>query len=541
MRAFALRLHRASERAVSIATASLLSPFFSGGGRGIRTPERVTPLTVFKTAAFNHSAIPPPTILADATSVSVSTPKPAAAGARRIEVVMLRMRSLSLLGCFAWLAVAQTSRTPKAAPPPGVIHSVTVEGNKLYQTSDILKVLALKPGTPATPEGFKAAQGRLLATDLFSNAAYDFRFSLGKPAQYDVTYKVSEFDQVFPLQFEELGVPDDALRSYLRTHVPLYSDKIPPTDNVLHRYASAAQQFVVETNPALKVKAYVSPDNPEHPVVIIGPDRPAPRVAGVEVSGNQAIETPVLQRALNDVAVGQRLSDGGIHQILDKTLKPMYAAKGYMAVTFPKIDTEKSKENEGYVVRVQIQEGPVFRFGTSAFRGGEFTADDIRPMMHYQKGEVFDATKAEQLRHDVAESLRRKGHLNANVDLNRDEDDKNLTINLAYVIVPGPVYTFQTLNVHGLDIESEPQIRKLWGEKPGKPFNPDYPDFFLKRVREMGIFDNLGSTRSKFTPEDSTHTVMVDLFFNGAQGEIKKARQQGQPTPGQNNPSSPQQ
>src|ERR1051326_4835060 len=31
----------------------------TGGGRGIRTPERVTPLTVFKTAAFNHSAIPP--------------------------------------------------------------------------------------------------------------------------------------------------------------------------------------------------------------------------------------------------------------------------------------------------------------------------------------------------------------------------------------------------------------------------------------------------------------------------------------------------
>ena len=30
-----------------------------GGGRGIRTPERVTPLTVFKTAGFNHSPIPP--------------------------------------------------------------------------------------------------------------------------------------------------------------------------------------------------------------------------------------------------------------------------------------------------------------------------------------------------------------------------------------------------------------------------------------------------------------------------------------------------
>ena len=33
--------------------------FCTRGGRGIRTLERLSPLTVFKTAAFNHSAIPP--------------------------------------------------------------------------------------------------------------------------------------------------------------------------------------------------------------------------------------------------------------------------------------------------------------------------------------------------------------------------------------------------------------------------------------------------------------------------------------------------
>ena len=35
----------------------------NGGGRGIRTPVRVTPQTVFKTAGFNHSPIPPLTKL----------------------------------------------------------------------------------------------------------------------------------------------------------------------------------------------------------------------------------------------------------------------------------------------------------------------------------------------------------------------------------------------------------------------------------------------------------------------------------------------
>jgi hypothetical protein len=37
----------------------------NGGGRGIRTPESLSTLTVFKTGAFNRSAIPPFSILSD--------------------------------------------------------------------------------------------------------------------------------------------------------------------------------------------------------------------------------------------------------------------------------------------------------------------------------------------------------------------------------------------------------------------------------------------------------------------------------------------
>ncbi len=39
---------------------TLVNQVVKGGGRGIRTPgERVTPTTLFKSAAINHSAIPP--------------------------------------------------------------------------------------------------------------------------------------------------------------------------------------------------------------------------------------------------------------------------------------------------------------------------------------------------------------------------------------------------------------------------------------------------------------------------------------------------
>ena len=41
------------------ALISLVFNQINGGGRGIRTPGTLTRSTVFKTAAFNHSAIPP--------------------------------------------------------------------------------------------------------------------------------------------------------------------------------------------------------------------------------------------------------------------------------------------------------------------------------------------------------------------------------------------------------------------------------------------------------------------------------------------------
>ena len=42
----------------------------TGGGRGIRTPEHLSTLTVFKTAAFNHSAIPPATNVSNSGSLT---------------------------------------------------------------------------------------------------------------------------------------------------------------------------------------------------------------------------------------------------------------------------------------------------------------------------------------------------------------------------------------------------------------------------------------------------------------------------------------
>ena len=49
----------------------------------------------------------------------------------------------------------------------------------------------------------------------------------------------------------------------------------------------------------------------------------------------------------------------------------------------------------------------------------------------------------------------------------------------------------------------------------GKPYNADYPGYFLEQIKEGGYFDNLRSTRFEQQIDENTHTVDVTLYFKG--------------------------
>jgi hypothetical protein len=71
------------------------------------------------------------------------------------------------------------------------------------------------------------------------------------------------------------------------------------------------------------------------------------------------------------------------------------------------------------------------------------------------------------------------------------------------------------LNIVGLDLNGEFEIKRIWTMKEGGPFNADYPELFLTRVREEGLFENLGKTKSDFKINARDHTADVTLTFAG--------------------------
>ncbi|HEX4229212.1 MAG TPA: POTRA domain-containing protein [Bryobacteraceae bacterium] len=451
------------------------------------------------------------------------------------------MRALPPLVAVYLLARAVAAEPPGAPPahqpppPPGVLQSISVKGNRLYSTPEILKTSRLVVGQPVTAAALAEARTRLLSTELFNNVTDAFSYK-GSPPAYDLTIEVTENEQVYPVHFERLGVPADALLQYLREHVELYSDRIPGTEGVLKRYTAAIQEFVQKTHPALRVKAQVMPATAEDLTVLFIPDEPLPTISRVIITGNSGIDTGTLLRAINDVAVGVPMTQVRVDQILNGTVKRVYATKGYMAVTFPKIETERSKAVFGDILKIQIKEGPVFQVGAIHFHGSGLDQDEIRSTIPIKPGATFNQDLVDGYRRDLTHRMQRRGYLDVKVDSETQVDDSKRLVNVTYNVGPGPVYSFGKLDIRGLDLISEPQIANLWGEKPGKPFDPDYPDYFVKRIKEQQLFDNLSDITSDYAADPTSHLVTVHIYFKG--GKPKDA-QKKKDQPYENAPWSP--
>ena len=415
----------------------------------------------------------------------------------------------------------RTTRKPppkatQTTPPPAVdqfpLETIKVVGNQNYPPAQIVTASGLKLGKPANKADFDAARDRLVATGAFHSVACSY-----EPAKdgkgYDAKIEVSEIEQVYPVRFEDLPASDTEIRAWLKQQDPLFGPKIPATQPELDRYAGWIAAFLAQHNSPQPVVGKLTSDNPPDLIILFRPVVPRPSVARVIFTNTGEITAGTLQTAMFPVAVGSIYTEPQFRTLLDTTIRPLYEARGRIRVSFPKIATEKAPDVTGLVVTVQVEQGPVYKLGKVDFRGGGIPRPQIDKMVKLQAEAPVNFDQVKAASESIGQSLRRNGYMQPAVEVKRDLHDANNTVDLTFQITPGPQFTFGKLSIVGLDITSEPVVRKLWGLAPGKPFNIDYPNHFLDRVREDGIFDNLKDTRAENKIDNDNRTVDVTLYF----------------------------
>jgi outer membrane protein insertion porin family len=420
-----------------------------------------------------------------------------------------------LLGLI-WGGPAFTQRKQAPAPKPPTrwpIETLSVEGNHNYSKEQLLAVAGLKIGQVAGKEEFEAAQKRLEATGAFETVG--FRFAPGANSQgYAAAFQVVEVEPVYPVRFEELGVPAPEVEAWLRQKQPLFAPKIAGTKAVLDRYVESIQQLLAARSRPEKIVGKLAPVGPDQYVIVFRPARLAPAVAEINFAGNSVIPANLLREAISGVAVGTLYSEPNFRELLNTAVRPLYDARGRIRVAFPKITTEQAKDVEGLVIRVSVDEGPSFELGDVAIDNKtEVKSAELLKLGDFKKGDLANFDQVNEGVERIKKRLRRQGYMRAAATVERKVNDEKKTVDLVVHINEGAQFVFGKLNIEGLDLHGEAAIKKLWSLKEGKPFNAEYPDYFLTQVQERGLFDNLNKTRSAIAINEKEHTVDVTLSF----------------------------
>ena len=396
-----------------------------------------------------------------------------------------------------------------AAPSRWPIETLSVEGNRNYTSAQVLAVAGLKKGQMAGKDEFEAARLRLIATGMFETVGYRFTPSPGGQG-YAASFQVVEVEPVYRVRFEDLNIPEAELMQWLKSRDPLFSASIPATAPVLERYAREIEARVKE-----KVTGKVVTTGPEKFAILFRPARALPVVAQVIFTGNQVIPAKALQDAIGGVGVGLPYTEPRFRELLDTSVRPLYDARGRVRVAFPKIAVEPAKDVSGLVVTVAVEEGASYDLGQVRIEGAPgFKREELLKTGNFKTGDLANFEVVQQGLERIRNALRRSGYLNAQTAVERKIDDARKTVDLTVRIDEGQQYTFGSLQIVGLDLHGEAAIRRMWTPKPGKPFNAEYPDHFLNRVKEDGLFDNLQKTRAEVKVNEQDRTAEVTLYFN---------------------------
>jgi len=431
-----------------------------------------------------------------------------------------------LAACFHLPAQTRTHQTPAKQQDLFPLRSIEIKGNKLLKAAQIQTVAALPLGKPLGKKDFDAARDRLLATGYFESVAFHFASGSAKAGPgYDATFDVVEVPTVYPVQFEDLPVAAPEIEADLKAHNIFYGPKIPGTQMVLGYYTRQIEQALAARNHPERVVGELVPSGGDEFHVLFRSAEALPPVAFVTFTGNKAISSIFLQNAINDVAFGTPFSRDHFRQLLDNQVRPLYDAKGMIRVAFPLFTIEPAPKVKGVLVHVTVEEGPIYNLGKLALEGAD---SDYLDAAKLKPGTVANFDDMNEAMASVKSQMKRNGYLEVSGTLDRKIDDKAHTVDVLMKMTPGPQYLMGKLTITGLDLNSEPVVRKLWIVEEGKPFNALYPDYFLKRIREDGLFDGLGTTKPLVDRNDATHVVDVTLVF-GRSPKVQPRKPPGTP------------
>lgn len=432
----------------------------------------------------------------------ISASRETAPARRTYLLMMVRYICVLLLCCGA--AAAQ-----QAYP----LEAIEIVGAENYSEASIIEASGLEVGASVTPADFERAIARINATGLFDKL--EFRY-VPEGGGYRVIFTVQELEQLYSIEFRGFDDTREDLMALLQQEVPVFAERVPGTGPIIDQIGNLLQKRWHSQGHDSQVAGRLEEESEGQLVMLFRPEERLQTISYVAFDGSEVISGFDLQGFFNRIARGEPYSDARLKELLHYNVRPLYEEKGYMGVEFCPCTVADDPNNLGLRVNVPVVEGDIYRYADVPVPEIDgVDADKIRRMYSPITGKTANVKAARESQAAIEEALRANGFLKAQTQLDISTDHEAKTVSLAMLIERGYRYSFDRLFIEGLDILSEPVIRKRWGMAPGDPYVPTYAAYFLEQLRVGEAFEGLADTQWKTDIDENTKRVNVTLRFIG--------------------------
>ncbi len=396
---------------------------------------------------------------------------------------ILKIAFFSVALSVAWMAPVQEAYAQQVT-----INSVNIEGNARIGDAAILSRAGIVPGQTITAGQLNAGYQRLIESGLFESVDFDPRGST-------LNITVVEFPTINRINFEgNRRINDETLAAAINSNE--------------RRVFNPAQ---AERDAALIAEAYASEGRVAArvtPTIIRRSDNRVDLI--FEIFEGDNIEIERLSFTGNRVYSDRRLrrvlatKQAGIFRALVRSdtliadriefdkqvLRDFYLSRGYVDFRTNSVNAELTEERDGYFLVFDVQEGQQFRMGdiNVISEMPNVDGDVYRGIVAAKTGQVYSPTLLEN---DIARMERQS--IRDGVDFMRVEprvsrDERNLTINVDYVLTRGPRVFVERIDIEGNTTTLDRVIRRQFKSVEGDPFNPREIREAADRIRALGFF-----------------------------------------------------
>ena len=417
-----------------------------------------------------------------------------------------------LLRAFAVVAIALAvfAAALRAQAATYTFTVVQVDGLQRIETGTVLTYAAIPKGKPVTDGDLNDAYQRIVNSGLFETVDM-------QPSGSRLVIKVKEFPTINVINFEgNKRLKSEDLAKLIKSQSRrVYSPSLAEADA-----AAITEAYRQTKRYAAIVTAKIIPRS-ENRVDLVFDIQEGGTVEVQRLSfiGNQTFS----DRRLREVLATKQV--GFLHQFFsDNTFVPdrlaqdeqqltdFYHSRGFIDFRLLDANAQIDRERKGFYLTFMLQEGQPYAFAktyaTTELK--DIDLKDFQAQIRIRPGVTYSPTIIDDTVTRMENEAIRKGLNFIRVTPKIIRDDKNLALDVNFVVDRGPKVFIERIDIEGNSTTQDRVIRRQFHAVEGDPFNPREVKAASDRIKALGYFKDVQvNPQQGDTPDQAIVNVTV--------------------------------